>query len=312
MKIKITILFVLTFFLGCITSKDVKNLSLDQRILFPIRENDRWGFANSEGVTVIAPAYEEVTFFSEGLAVVRENGKYGYLKKDGSWHIKPTYTAATSFDYHTARVSTGDNLFSINRKGRKLRNIYYHSKMGGGCLVRYPADPNKIFTKINGKYELEYTYYVKGDSATSFAVMDTSALNIEEVIPYGKNHILVKKNEKYGLFDIWNYRRIIIDSAIHTDHRGAAHSRLSSLIEFKYDEVIFERSGENQVIYAKVRVDDKYGVMSSAGKIIVPIDFDSLEIDAARRMVFVEYEPDKFGYQQMFGKGTEFFKRTEK
>lgn len=309
MKIKIAILISISFFFGCITSKDVENLSSDIRELYPIGENNKWGFANADGETVIEPIYEQVGFFRNGLASVKFNGKYGFIRKDGSWHIKAKYDSSTSFISNCASVSLGNDSFLINRQERKMKSKEYHPIEGGGCKIVLPANPNKFFMIINGKYELEYKYYLAVDTINFIEVIDTSNLKIDEVISYGNSHILLKKNGKYGLFDIWNHRRIIIDNNKSQNYKNEAHSKLANLIEFKYDDVVFKRFFENEVTYSKVRIKDKYGVLNNRGDLVLGVEFYSLEIKPEWQMALVEFESNKFGYKKFNGK--EFFKRNE-
>ena len=309
MKNKIAILISITFFIGCITSKEIENLSLDKSNLYPIGENDNWGFANSKGETVISPIYEQVDFFRNGLALVKKDGKFGFIKKDGSWHIKAKYDSATSFISNCTSVTIKDNTFFINRQGRKMRVNECYSIDAGGCKNVIAADPNKYFMLVNGKYELEYRYSIKIDASNYVGVIDTSNLRIDEVIPFGNTHVLVKKNDKYGLFDVWSHRRIIIDENTSLNHKSEAHSQLSNLIKFKYDDVIFKRFHENEVKYAKVRIKDKYGVIDSKGDLVLGVEFISLKIEPGWQMALVEFEPNKFGYKKF--NGEEFFKRKE-
>lgn len=307
MKNKIAILISITFFFGCITSKEVEKLSLDKRILYPIGENDNWGFANSEGETVISPIYEQVDFFSNGLAVVKKDGKFGYIKKDGSCHIKAKYDSATSFISNCASVTIGDHTFFINSQGRKMRVNECHSIDAGGCQIVLPVDPNKFFILANGKYELEYKYYVKVDTSNFVEFIDTSNFMIDEIIPFGTDHVLVKKNDKYGLFDVWSHRSIVIDETSYLNHENEVNSQISNLIKFKYDDVIFEKFLVNEVTYAKVRIKDKYGVINSRGDLVLGVEFDNLKIEPGWQMALVEFEPNKFGYKKFSGE--EYFKR---
>jgi len=309
MKSKIAILMGISLFLGCVMSKEVENISIDKRILYPIGENNKWGYANSEGETVIEPIYEKVEFFMNGLALVKLNGKYGYIKNDGYLHIKAKYDSATSFISNCASVSVKNDTFLINRQGRKMKRNDCRPIDDGGCNVVQPANPNDYFIQINGKNELVFKYYVKIDTSNIIEVIDTSNLKIDEIIPYGNSHILLRKNDKYGLFDIWSCKRIIVDEAISSNHEREANFQLSNLIKFKYDDVFFNRSLQNEVSYAKVRINDKYGVINSRGDIVLQIEFDSLEIEPGWQMALVEFESNKFGYKSFGGK--EFFKRRE-
>ena len=306
---KILILISIIFFFGCITSKKVENLSAEKKILYPIGENNKWDFANSEGETVLKPIYEQVSFFVNGLASVKRKGMFGFLKKDVSWHIKPKYDSATDFMSNCASVSSGGNTFFINRRGGKMKAKDCYPFEEGGCKTVLPANPNKYFKLVNGKYELEYKYYVKIDSSNFVEVIDTSNLRVDEVVPFGNTHILLKRNGKYGLFDIWSHKRIITAKGNSPNHKKQANSELLKLIEFKYDDVIFERFNENEVTYAKVKIMDKFGVINSRGDLVLEIEFSSLEIEPGWQMALVEFESNKYGYKKFSGK--EFFKRTE-
>jgi len=305
----IGILICISLFLGCVTSKDVESLSLDKTIFYPISENGKWGYSNQNGERVIEPIYDQVEFFNKGLGLVKSKGKYGYIKKNGNWHLKPMYDSGTNFNSNYAVVSIKRDTFYIDRKGKKKKKVKHFPREAGGCIITSAVNPEKYFFKVNEKYELEFKYYLVSDSSNTEKIVDTSEIKIDEIIAYGNSHILLKKDGKYGLFDIWSHRRIIIDKNDSSNYEKEAHSQLSNLIEFKYDDVIFKRFLENEVTYAKVRIKNKYGVIDSQGFLILDIKFDNLEIEHGWQMALVEYESNKFGYKKFNGK--EFFKRKE-
>src|SRR5690625_3307103 len=51
--------------------------------LYPVVENGRWGFIDSQGEVVVTPRYEWAANFSRDLALVRENGLYGDIWRNG-------------------------------------------------------------------------------------------------------------------------------------------------------------------------------------------------------------------------------------
>ncbi len=307
MKYIIAILVSFSIVVGCINPKDVEKLSDDTRELYPIGEKNLWGFANSEGETVIQPIYEKVDLFQSGLALVKSGGKYGFIKKDGRWHLKAKYDSATSFFFDCSSVVIKNDSFCINRRGRKMNKKDCGPREGGGCRTFNRTDPNEFFKMSNDKYELTFKYYVILDSSHHFEVKDTSNLRIDEVIAFGRTHILLKKNGKYGLFDIWSHRRIIIDKGKNPDHEKEAHAQLSRLIEFKYDDVMINRFSDEVEQYVKVRIGNKYGVIDECGRVVLAAEYERLEIEPGWQMALVEYESDRFGYKKFNGK--EFFKR---
>jgi hypothetical protein len=68
----------------------------------------QWGFVNTKGRMVIAPQFDAVKYFSEGLAPVRigdtKTGKWGFIDKAGKIVIPPKYSDAWSFHKDLARV----------------------------------------------------------------------------------------------------------------------------------------------------------------------------------------------------------------
>lgn len=52
---------------------------------------ERWGFVNERGVTAIAPRFDSVGDFSEGLAAVVLGGRLGYIDTTGALVIQPQF-----------------------------------------------------------------------------------------------------------------------------------------------------------------------------------------------------------------------------
>src|SRR5256885_2208062 len=52
--------------------------------LFPAPDGSGWGFIDSRGKNAIAPRFESVLPFSEGLAAVKREGRWGYIDRKGN------------------------------------------------------------------------------------------------------------------------------------------------------------------------------------------------------------------------------------
>lgn len=65
--------------------------------LVPYRQGDKWGYATVDNKVVIAPAYAEAAWFSEGFAAVKKGNKYGYVNKQGKMVIPARFTVAKAF-----------------------------------------------------------------------------------------------------------------------------------------------------------------------------------------------------------------------
>lgn len=80
-------------------------LNLDKSAnLFPIKQNDKYGYKNTSGEIVIKPRFNEACKFSEGLACVKIKSKWGYINKNGKIVIEPQFDKAESFSNGRARV----------------------------------------------------------------------------------------------------------------------------------------------------------------------------------------------------------------
>jgi len=77
-----------------------------------VRVGEKWGYVDTRGQTAIEPRFDYAWDFSEGMAVVRdgphEGGKRGYIDRQGRYVIEPRFDWAYSFDSGMAQVAFGD------------------------------------------------------------------------------------------------------------------------------------------------------------------------------------------------------------
>ena len=106
-------LFFLIVFSGC-------SCQPTSGYLVQIRQNDKFGFINTDGKIVIKPIFISAGEFSEGLASARVDGMYGYIDTTGNFTIPPLFDYATPFSDGLAIVYTDGRPFVINRKGVKV------------------------------------------------------------------------------------------------------------------------------------------------------------------------------------------------
>lgn len=88
---KAALILVLTAACFCVFSSKVAAQQGDAP-LFAIWDNSgKEGYIDARGKTVIAPAFDDVTPFSEGLAAVRVGKKWGYIDRTGKLVIAPRW-----------------------------------------------------------------------------------------------------------------------------------------------------------------------------------------------------------------------------
>jgi hypothetical protein len=92
--------------------------------------NEVWGFVNTKGEEKITPNYDEVRYFSEGLAAFRQKDKWGFLDKDGKIAINPQFAEVQAFREGFAIVKNEKGKYGAVDKSGVLKIDYQFDNMG--------------------------------------------------------------------------------------------------------------------------------------------------------------------------------------
>jgi hypothetical protein len=107
------------------------------------------GFVDMNGNWIIAPKYDRVSPFSEGLAAVRKDGKYGYINKTGEVVVDFIYEDAFPFSEGMAAVKKDGKYGFIDKAGKLvIECVFDYSSYGSGFKKGVSV------VKINSKYAL--------------------------------------------------------------------------------------------------------------------------------------------------------------
>ena len=100
--------------------------------------SNKYGFRNTLGEEVVAPAFDLAYAFSEGLAAVRINGKYGYLNVTGKLVVPPKYDFTWRFIGGFAAVKLGDKFGFIDTTGKEVVPPCYEdaNNYHGNCCYK--------------------------------------------------------------------------------------------------------------------------------------------------------------------------------
>jgi hypothetical protein len=109
---------------------------LDGPIIPFSSDNKSWGFADRRGELIVAPIFESVRKFTEGIIAVRLQGKYGFVDFEGKLIIPPHFSDVGFFSEGLApvcTVDTGDTQGGrwgyINREGEfEIAAQFYAAK----------------------------------------------------------------------------------------------------------------------------------------------------------------------------------------
>ena len=96
--------------------------------------NGKWGFINKKNKIVIQPLFEQVGYFSEGLAAYQLADKWGFIDTEGNPVIKPQYSYAYGFINGVAVVLQDMKYFNIDKNGTlSIRYCKGITKSGSPC-----------------------------------------------------------------------------------------------------------------------------------------------------------------------------------
>jgi len=213
--------------------------------LIPYRQGDKWGFASPDKHIVIAPKYNEVSWFSEGYASVKVGNKYGYINKAGRLVIPAKFTVAKSFrkGYMPTPGKTGGD--SVLFAGASLNSSGYEICINtkGARMPKCPAinensvPENKIpvQTVIRQK-----TYSLPNNGGLFDKIVDDYKISGND-----ETYYVAMKNNMYGVFN----------------------SKFDTIVPFQYNNIKVVMSGNSP--YLEVNKDGMYGIANSSGQMVI-------------------------------------------
>lgn len=89
-------------------------------ILRPKTLDGKKGFVNPDNEWVIAPDYEDVDVFREGVCWIKQGGKWGLINKHGEYLIEPRFEDAREFNRGYANVRMQGKWGVIDRNGNMI------------------------------------------------------------------------------------------------------------------------------------------------------------------------------------------------
>ncbi|HEX6189158.1 MAG TPA: WG repeat-containing protein [Pyrinomonadaceae bacterium] len=112
--------------------------------LAKVRTASKWGYIDKTGQVVISPQFESADDFAEGLAAARTEGKFGYIDSQGRFIIKAEYEEAWPFSEGFALVKKAGSYGYINKSGEVVIPFRFE---GAGDFVEGLG-----LVQLNGKY----------------------------------------------------------------------------------------------------------------------------------------------------------------
>lgn len=252
--------------------------------------NERWGYVNSQGKTVIDFQYINATDFSEGLAAVKSSKQYkwGYINDKGKIVIKCKYDDATPFKHGFAGVKVFQHWGIIDDKGKRITEYAYDDveicKVG---LIKVSLNGKEGFVNFKGEQIVDCIYDEIYDFKLGLApvllngkwgYINTNGELIADCI-YDKVYLfqivgltIVELNGKYGIINTnGEFIADCIYDEVYAFSEDFAIVQLNGKygfintkgkrIDCIYDHALAFRNG-----FAQVQLNGKWGFINTEGK----------------------------------------------
>ncbi len=161
----------------------------------PTADKDgRYGYADSTGRFVIAPAYDAAAGFRNHIAAVAQNGRVGFVNRKGEWVIEPRYEA--SYPQCQAVTSIGKDTLDLH--GFAVRFL---QGTNGNHFKGYSAAMTlqKLLDKGNYKVEAQALIRPSKTRLAPFVTLIETAYGFDEPI------MTINKNLTFNYQDGFNH-----------------------------------------------------------------------------------------------------------
>jgi hypothetical protein len=149
--------------------------------LEPKQDGNKFGFIDASGVFQIAPKFDEVLPFSDGLAAVRMGNKWGFVDTSGKVVIQPQFNAAFYFNEGVGTVELDSGYALIDISGKVLTQEFQFVDLVKEGRVPVSLGDKSGFLDLQGKIAIPFVY--------------------DEVSAFYDGLAAIKKGEKWGYVD---------------------------------------------------------------------------------------------------------------
>lgn len=286
----------------------------DDELLWVVSKEQKFGFIDKKGNTVVPAVYDYINAFREGLAGAGKDGKAGYIDRNGNTVIDFIYDGAYDFNSGLAVVFAGDyKRGAINKDGEivipfiyreftEFKDGYASARKNGGWgiidgngEIVVPFEYDYIYNRSDGFF----TFYKN----EKFGLMSTDGEIIcgeyDFIGEFKEGLAAVRKDEKFGYIDMSGELVIpaIYDRVYDFNSEGLSlvslpHGGIQSYYNsIRYKWEIIDKTGETVVA-----IPDRYTYVSEfSDDLAVVGNFDSGGTGYRGRRI-------KYGYIDKTGK----------
>ncbi|MEQ8907974.1 MAG: WG repeat-containing protein [Vicingaceae bacterium] len=241
----------------------MQDMKLALKTYLPFSRNGKWGFMDTTGQILIAPEYDLVEPFQEGLALAVKDGKVGYLNKSGEVVIPFEYEDGESFKQGLAVVMK-QNYYGLIDKTNQARLPFTYEVVGTfySDLAVIANDTAYGYVNREGKVVIPPTLEFADDFQHGFAMVE---LDEKKGLINELGKLVVPAEYQW----LENLNELGLARAKKDSLYGLIDKNGSVVLPFEYDRI-----GEFQEGLALIMKQGKYGYVNSQGEIVIDLDFD--------------------------------------
>lgn len=247
--------------------------------------NNLYGLKDSKGAVILAPKYDDINKFENGLARIRlgkiedmDSWKYGFVDVYGKEVIPAKYNRAYGFNEGLAAVRLDKKMGFINQKGEEVIPFIYsstgsfHEGLAAVATGDYPNEKWGFIDKT-GKTVLPFIYD-KADWFKDGIALVRIKSKSRFINKSGKQIIPAEFDYAYGFSE----GLAAVNKGGISDNYGAKGGKWGfiditgkTVIPFIYDNMNPFSDG-----LACVMQNKKAGYIDKTGKVVIPLQYESM------------------------------------
>ncbi len=267
--------------MGCIdkTGKEVLPLIYQDvirvpsyKIVFAKKKRGKYGVFDYNGIQKVPFIYDEVDYFSEGLAAVKKGRKWGYINGEGNVVIDALYNSADEYSEGLAAVKKGKKWGYIDKNGKVVIDFLYDyaERYVDGVAVVRQGDNWGVINKL-GHFIVDcvYDWHIEHDKGTNSLIIRQNgldgvmSLSGDIMIPptYGIIRGFVSSPKRSEAYEI---------SAVMKGGKWGFIDKFGNIIsQCIYDDVDYFSEG-----LCAVKKGGKWGYIDKNGKVVIDFQYE--------------------------------------
>ncbi len=246
------------------------NHNKDTRFYPIVKKDGKFNLIQNNGKLVSDTWYDSVSSFHDELAEVKKDNKYNYINKNGKIQSDIWFDKVFEFKNGHAQVRSNNKWNFIDTNCNIISNIWY-DEIGlfdnGYAIVKKENKMNFIDTKGSIISDTWYDSIHKYESG--YSVVRKS----------GKCNLL--DQNKHLISDIWydDFKSYDDGWIVKKDNKYSIITSNGVIINNLYDEIEILSFHLAKIFlygYAKVRMNDKYNLLDSSGKLFSNTWYDDI------------------------------------